>query len=146
MSKFKVFLTGDEGINWALDHDIMHLTRLSKEFVEVVPIERADIIHSVFWHALLKIPRRHLLNKQVITSIADKPQIMFARPEYLKIREFVDIWLCEYYESLNFVSNCGLPCMLFPDPIDVASLYPRTNRRESSAALKARLGIPRTGI
>ena len=142
MAKFKVFFTGGEGISWALDHDIQHLTRLSGEFVEVVPLEKADIIHTVFWHSLLDIPAKHLAGKRVIASIADKPQIVFSRPEYLKVRDHIDLWLCEYVESLQFVSSCGLPCMLFPDAINVAQFAPPPDRREAAAALKARLGIP----
>ena len=53
MAKFQVHFTGGEGINWALDHDIEHLTRLSADFVEIVPLEKAEIVHTVFWHALL---------------------------------------------------------------------------------------------
>lgn len=142
MAKFKVFFTGGEGISWALDHDLHHLTQLSKEFVEVVPLEKADIIHTVFWHSLLQIPPKQLAGKCVIASIADKPHIVFNRPEYLKVREFIDVWLCEYVESLQFVSNCGLPCMLFPDAIDVMQFAPPPDRKETSAALKARFGIP----
>jgi glycosyltransferase involved in cell wall biosynthesis len=142
MVKFKVHFTGGEGINWALDHDIEHLTRLSGDFVEIVPLERAEIVHTVFWHALLQLPRKQLQDKCVIASIADKPEIVFSRPEYLKVRELIDVWLCEYYESLRFVSNCGLPCMLFPDPLDLRQFVPPADRAASSAALKARLGIP----
>ena len=142
MARFKVHFTGGEGINWALDHDIEHLTRLSAEFVEIVPLEQAEIVHTVFWHALLRLPRKRLQGKCVIASLADKPQIVFSRPEYLKVRELIDVWLCEYHESLRFVSNCGLPCMLFPDPIDLRQFVPPADRAVSRAALKARLGIP----
>ena len=142
MAKYKVHFTGGEGINWALDHDIQHLTRLSADFMEVVPLEKAEIIHTVFWHALLKISRRQLQDKCVIASIADKPQIVFSRPEYLKVSGLIDLWLCEYYESLQWVSNCRLPCMLFPDPLDLRQFAPPTNRAASTAALKARLNIP----
>lgn len=141
-AKFKVFFTGGEGIQWALDHDIAHLTRLSEEFVEVVPLEKADIIHSVYWRGPLTIPQRHLAGKCVLTSIADKPETMFACPEYLRLRDVVNVWLCEYHESLNFVSTCGLPCMLFPDPVDLAQFAPPPDRAAGTAALKARLGIP----
>jgi len=142
MAKFRVHFTGGEGINWALDHDIEHLTRLSADFVEVVPVEKAEIVHTVFWHALLQLPRKQLQGKRVIASLADKPQIVFSRPEYLKVRELIDVWLCEYHESLRFVSNCGLPCMLFPDPIDLRQFVPPPDRAASRSALKARLGIP----
>ena len=142
MAKFQVHFTGGEGINWALDHDIQHLTRLSADFVDVVPLEKAEIVHTVFWHALLQLPRKQLQGKRVIASFADKPQIVFSRPEYLKVRELVDVWLCEYHESLRFVSNCGLPCMLFPDPLDLRQFVPPSDRAASRAALKARLGIP----
>src|SRR5262245_39415885 len=142
VARFKVHFTGGEGINWALDHDIEHLTRLSAEFVEIVPLEQAEIVHSVFWHALLRLPRKRLQGKCVMASLADKPEIVFSRPEYLTVREQIDVWLCEYYDSLRFVSNCGLPCMLFPDPIDLRQFVPPADRAVSRAALKARLGIP----
>jgi len=142
MKKFKVHFLGGEGINWALDHDIVHISRLSHDFVEVVPIEKAEIIHSVYWGALLTVPQKHLDRCMVIASIADKPQIVMSRPEYLKVRDRIDVWLCEYYESLNFVSNCGLRCMLFPDPIDLYQFAPPANRNESVSALKKKYGIP----
>lgn len=142
MSKFKVCFTGGEGIGWALDHDLQHLMKLSGDFVDVVPIEKADIVHTVFWNSLLQVPPKHLAGKCVIASIADKPQIVFARPDHLKVRDVVDLWLCEYVESLQFVSNCGLPCMLFPDAIDVEQFAPPADRRAASAGLKARFGIP----
>ena len=141
MKKYKVHFIGGEGINWALDHDIVHLSRLSKNFVEVVPIEKAEIIHSVFWGALLTVPEKHLKRCMVIASIADKPQIVLSRPEYLKVRDKIDVWLCEYYESLNFISNCGLNCKLFPDPIDVEQFKPPADRTESIRALKQKYGI-----
>ncbi len=140
-SKFKVHFLGGEGINWALDHDILHLTNLSEDFVEVTSIEKADIIHSVYWGALLTVPEKYLQSKIVIASIADKPQIVFSRPEYLKVRNKIDVWLCEYYESLHFVSNCGLPCMLFPDAIDVDQFSAPTDRQASVSSLKAKYGI-----
>jgi glycosyltransferase involved in cell wall biosynthesis len=142
MRKYKVHFTGGEGINWALDHDIQHLTRLSRDFVEVVPLEKAEIIHSVYWGALLTIPEKHLKRCTVITSIADKPQIIISRPEYLKVRERVDVWLCEYYESLNFISNGRLRCMLFPDPIDLGQFAPPVDRSATVKALKEKYGIP----
>ncbi len=142
MAKFKVHFTGGEGINWALDHDIAHLTRLSADFVEIVSLQEAEIVHSVFWHALLRFPRRQLQGKCVVASMADKPHIVLSRPEYLSVRELIDVWLCEYYDSLRFVSNCRLPGMLLPDPIDLRQFVPPADRAASSAALKARLGIP----
>jgi glycosyltransferase involved in cell wall biosynthesis len=142
MAKFKVHFTGGEGIDWALDHDLQHLRRLSEEFVEIVPLGRAEIVHTVFWHALLQVPREALRERCVIASLADKPQIVFSRPEYLAVRELVDVWLCEYHESLRFVSSCGLPCALFPDPIDLELFVPPADRAASRAALKIRLGIP----
>jgi glycosyltransferase involved in cell wall biosynthesis len=142
MAKFKVHFTGGEGINWAIDHNLRHLVRLSAEFVEVVPLDQAEIIHTLFWHSLLSLPRKHLQAKCVVASIADKPEIAFSRPEYLKLRELIDVWLCEYYESLWFVSSCGLPCQLFPEPIDLQHFVPPADRQASTAALKARLGIP----
>jgi glycosyltransferase involved in cell wall biosynthesis len=142
MKKYKVHFLGGEGINWALDHDIQHLTRLGSDFIEVVPIHQAEILHSVFWGAVLEVPEKHLRDKLVIASIADKPQIVMSRPEYLKVRDKIDLWLCEYHDSLHFVSNTGLRCALFPDPIDLSQFSPPQDRNAAKAALKKRLGIP----
>jgi glycosyltransferase involved in cell wall biosynthesis len=142
MARFQVHFTGGEGINWALDHKLANLRRLSRDFVETVSLERANIVHAVFWRALLQVPRKQLQDKCVVTSLADKPHIVFSQPEYLKIRELIDVWLCDYHESFRFVSNCGLPGVPFPNPIDLRQFVPPADRAASGTALKARLGIP----
>jgi glycosyltransferase involved in cell wall biosynthesis len=142
VARFKVHFTGGEGINWALDHKLANLSRWSASFVELVPLREAEIIHSVFWRALLQVPREQLRGKCVVTSLADKPEIVFAQPEHLLLRDLVDVWLCEYHESLRFVSACGLRCALLPHPIDLARFVPPADRAASQARLRARLSLP----
>ena len=144
MAKFKVHFTGGEGINWAIDHNLRHLVRACpQDFVDVVRAGTGgDRAHPVLALPRCSCPGSSSRRKCVVASIADKPQIVFSRPEYLTVRDLIDVWLCEYHESLRFVSNCGLPCMLFPEPIDLRQFVPPADRAASSAALKARLGIP----
>ncbi|MEM9296807.1 MAG: glycosyltransferase [Bacteroidota bacterium] len=140
--KFKIHFCGSEGINWALDHDLQHLRRLTKNFVQETSADQADIIHSVWWRGLLQFSEEKLRSKVVIGSIADNPRTLMQTPEFLKLNRHMTAWLCEYYESLYFVQNCGFASLLFPDPIEIRDFEPPKNRIGLCGDLKNQLDIP----
>lgn len=131
MPKLKVFYTGGEGVNWALDHDLVHLCRIMGCEVQVVDsVDQADLIHSVFWRGLINIPYEDLIGKRVVVSIADNPKITMGMPDFLRVREKVTFFMSEYMESQRYLTACGVPVLLFPDPIDLVQFSARENRAE----------------
>lgn len=139
---YKVFFTGGEGINWALDHDLIHLRRLTADFVQESSLEDCDIIHSVWWRGLLGIPADILRRKVVVASIADSPSTVLRTPEFAGLKDFVSAWLVEYSEAVDRFSRLRIPCLRFPDPIDLEQFHPAGDRRARRAAFVAKYGIP----
>lgn len=126
--QYKVYFTGGEGINWALDHDLIHLRRLTADFVEETSLAECDIIHSVWWRGLLGIPADILRRKTVVASIADSPSTVVRTPEFARVKDLASAWLVEYAEAQDVFSRLGLPCLRFPDPIDLQQFSPAKDR------------------
>lgn len=142
----KVFLTGGEGVNWALDHDLVHLRRILGDSIEEVDARSCNLIHSVWWRGLLQLPEEVLAHKVVVASIADSPATVLGTPEFGRLRDWVDLWLVEYAEAQDIFTRAGLPCLRFPDPIDSEQFAPTEDRAASREVLCARHGIPRDRI
>ena len=138
----KVFLTGGEGVNWALDHDLVHLRRILGDSIEEVDARSCDLIHSVWWRGLLQLPEEVLAHKVVVASIADSPATVLGTPEFGRLRDWVDLWLVEYAEAQEIFTRAGLPCLRFPDPIDADQFGPAEDRAACRAALCSREKIP----
>lgn len=141
-SKYKIHFCGGEGQNWALDHDLHYMKEITKPFAESVPLEEAEIVHSVWWRGILEIPREKLAGKKIIASIADKPEIVFGTEDYLFARETIDVWLTEYHDAQNFLTRVGEKSLLLPDVVDVDLFHPSADFEKENADLKSRLGIP----
>ena len=138
----KVFLTGGEGVNWALDHDLLHLRRILGGSIEEVDARSCELIHSVWWRGLLQLPEEVLAHKVVVASIADSPATVLGTPEFGRLRDWVDLWLVEYAEAQKIFTRAGLPCLRFPDPIHADQFAPAKDRTACRAALCAREKIP----
>ncbi|MEM6884017.1 MAG: glycosyltransferase [Verrucomicrobiota bacterium] len=141
-NKLKVAFCGGEGLNWALDHDLEHVRRITSDFVEEVPLAEAELVHSVWWRGIMHIPAEDLKNKVVIASIADDPKTMMSDPEYLVVRRHITAWLSEYSQSQEFVIKTGQNCFRFPDPIELNVFSSPGSREESRQWLHREFGVP----
>lgn len=141
LNKFKVHLCGGEGINWALDHDLIHVRRIAADFADFVPLEKAEIVHSVWWRGLSKTSKVDLANKAVIASIANDPHNLVSQPAFFEAAPKISLWLAEYHQALYEMSQFGYPCALFPDPIDLLLFKAEKVRENKILDLKMKIGI-----
>ncbi|MGF1678890.1 MAG: glycosyltransferase [Candidatus Methylacidiphilales bacterium] len=141
MRSTKVHFIGGEGIGWALDHDLAHVRASAVGVVEEASLEECDIIHSVWWRALLDIPTAVLEKKVVLASIADDPSIMLAEAKAGWLARYVDFWLCEYTESLHQMTRSGFRGYRFPSPIDTGLFTPCADRGAAKAAFCRKHGL-----
>jgi len=85
MVKPRVFLTGGDEINWALDEDL-RLTRFAlDDVVEFSSLDRADVVHSVWWEGLSRIPEESLGGKRVICHASGEPFRYLTHPRFVGI-------------------------------------------------------------
>ncbi|MEW6068856.1 MAG: glycosyltransferase [Nitrospirota bacterium] len=93
-------------------------------FVEVTEdMERAEIIHSINWHALMEIDRNILRNKVVVSHIPHDVRNMLMQPEYLRAAPFVDYWIVPSFRAKEYMEWLGLPNIYVPYGIDPGVFY-----------------------
>ena len=56
MNKPKVYLTGGDGIGWAVDEDLRLIRRAIEDIVDLVDLQSCEIVHSAWWYSLLELP------------------------------------------------------------------------------------------
>ncbi len=124
MNKPKIFLTGGEGIGWALDEDL-RLTRLALEnVVEFAPLEDCDIIHSVWWEGLLGLNTQQIRTKLVICHVAGEPFRYFSVPSHRHAMSFVSMWVPRTSQAEYQLRSVGIQCLKIPYLIDANTFCP----------------------
>ena len=66
MSRARVFLTGGDGMGWALDDDLDLTRRALGETVVETSLEDAGVVHSVWWEGLSGVDPASLAGKRVV--------------------------------------------------------------------------------
>src|SRR4051812_8751234 len=114
----KVFLTGGDGIGWALDEDLK-LTRGALEgSVEFTELADCGIVHSVWWEALLRLPRNELVGKHVICHVPGEPYRYFALPSHRHALSIVNHWVVRSTQAQTEFKRLGVEATLIPYCID----------------------------
>lgn len=136
----KVFLCGQDNIGWATDDDYLLTRRSLSSFARFVDgAEQADVIHTVNWRALLKIPVDLLTSRLVVAHVSHDVRAMLGQPEYLKVAPYVNRWIGPSQRAERMLSLLGLPASFVPYVVDSA-LFRRLSAQERTG-LRVRLGV-----
>lgn len=130
MNKIKVFLTGGDGINWALDYDIKNVEE-ELDFVRFTELKECDIVHSVWWNALSDIPISELKGKRIICQIVNDPYHRIIIPNFKKALNLVNIWIAPSNRASNRLGDFGISSIVIPYGYDSAIFYhlPKNSKR-----------------
>ncbi len=141
MNKIKVFLTGGDNVNWALDDDLQN-AKDSLNFVRFTELKECDIVHSVWWEALFNIPLCELNGKRIICQIANDPYHRMLLPNFRKILKLVNIWIAPSNQAFNRLTEFGILSTVVPAGYDSSNFYhlPKNNKRVKDILNK--WGIP----
>ncbi len=123
MNKRKVFLTGGDNVNWALDDDIQN-AKEALNFVRFTELKECDIIHSVWWKALFKMPMYDLNGKRIICQITNDPYQNMLSPDFRKMVKVVTCWISPSNQALNRLAEFGILSTVVPAGYDSANFYP----------------------
>lgn len=130
MSKKKVFLTGGDNVNWAMDDDIQN-AKEALNFVRFSELKECDIVHSVWWYALSNIPRYKLDGKRIICQIVNDPYHRIVLQNFRKILDLVNIWITPSTQAFNRLSEFGISSTVIPYGYDSTNFYhlPKEKKR-----------------
>jgi len=124
VNKVKVFLTGGDGIGWALDEDLRLASNAIKGVVDLVGLEDCQIIHTVWWEGLNLIPREKVAGKWIVCHVPGEPFRYFSVPAHRHIVPLVSTWISRSSQARNQLASVGIKSEMVPYVIDTNSFRP----------------------
>lgn len=140
----KTYLMGGEKTGWALDAD-QETTRQVMEalpdLIRLVPLEEADVVHSVWERPLLSMHPRLLEGKRVICHVCNEVIRTFDQSCMMHAQEVIGLWVPISHEAETTLKSLRLRSLYMPYTIlpEIFKPIPSPSRDE----LRDRFGIPR---
>lgn len=139
----KVYLHGQEKINWSLSRDYRHTQlflqdighELTRNFLA------ADVVHSVWWNALLKPRYFPLRCKRIIavtSNFIDLSKPQFNCSKFRKANKFVNLWVTPSRNQYIIFQKNNIPSVYQPFYVEEQLFHPIQKSRRELASL---LGI-----
>ncbi len=142
MTKPKVYLTGGDGIGWALDEDL-RLTRQALEgHVEFVDLQACEVVHSVWWEPLLSIAPAILSTKRIVCHMSGEPFRYLCLPRHRHVVDSVDNWIAQTRQAARQCAAIGLPHSFVPYTTDSETFHRLSPDHEALRGMRTRWNIP----
>jgi glycosyltransferase involved in cell wall biosynthesis len=131
-----VYVQGRDFKNWSIDDDNLNTYKFLKKICNAKVVRdtkksrifskierlfnllRADIIHSVYYNSLLKIPHWILKRKVIVAVVTNDPHDNLDKINSL--RDIVDYWISPSKKTLYFITSLGLKTFYLPFYTDEA--------------------------
>ncbi len=142
--KFKIYLTGADSYHWALSEDYKQTIKATKEIASTVSLRNSEIIHSVYWETLQKIPTSTLEKKTVICNLSgawERYESNFGN-SFLNIADKVNIWVARSHTAEKELKEKGKNVFLIPYTVNTKLFRPLP--KEKITYWREKLKIPKT--
>ncbi len=140
--KPNVFLTGGDGVGWALDDDLQLARRALQDIVKLTSLKACDIIHSVSWLALAQIPEQLLEGKRIICHAPGEPLRYYHLPHYSPVAQKIGLWVAQSTQAEQQLTHIGKQNFLIPYTVDTAVFYPIPPDNPKLLAFRTKWNIP----
>lgn len=139
----KIHLIGGEGAGWALDQDLINTRQalLRLEHVELVELENADVIHTIWDQALDYIENRQVEDKIVVCHICTNIFKMLENASHIVRSQKVNIWVAQTGEARKMAQNLKWPFFFVPYAFDAKIFKIRGKNNDRRNAERRQLGI-----
>lgn len=142
MTKPRVFLTGGDGIGWAVDEDLRLTRRALEGMVEFSDVETCDVVHSVWWEGLMLIPKPLLEGKRIICHVPGEPFRYLAVPQHSHAMELVGLWVTRTSQAARQLSSLGVSSVAVPYLVDCGIFRRLSLSDREMASLRKHWNLP----
>ncbi len=142
MSRPRVFLTGGDGLGWALDDDLRLTRRALEGTVSFSDLDSCDIVQSMWWERLAEIPEEALLGKRVVCHVPGEPFRYLSSPRHSATAEIVGQWVTQSRQAQQELASIGVASVLIPYAVDPQVFHPVPKDHDDLVALRDRWHIP----
>lgn len=137
-----VHLVAGDNVNWALNDDL-RLTRQSIESsVDLMELDSCDVIHALWWEALLRIPPEKLVGKKVICHLANQPFHTFTHPIFHRLLPLGVHWVTQSTQAHDEMDSVGIPNTYIPYSVDIELFHPVHPDDDALVEIRQRWNIP----
>ena len=144
-SPVKVHLCGSEDNGWALDTDLAltkeALLRLP-DLIEFVPLEDAEVVHSVWEEPLFLIDQSQLVGKRIVCHVCNNLLRLYENPGMIKAADTVGLWVAMAREAECDLKDLCLPHGFIPYTVDTSIFYPHVGSEPTQEEIRSRYNIP----
>lgn len=142
MTMPKIYLTGGDGVGWALDEDVRLTRKAIERRVELTALESCDVLHSVWWEPLLSMPPAALAAKRIVCHMSGEPFRYLSLPRHRHAAGAVDCWITQTTQAAEQCAAIGLPHAFIPYTTDVESFRRLAAGDEALLAFRREWKIP----
>jgi glycosyltransferase involved in cell wall biosynthesis len=141
--KPRVFLTGGDGMGWALDDDLVLTQRALEGLVEFTDLDGCEVVHAVWWEGLLSIPETGVRGKRVICHVPSEPYRYLTIPSHRHAVAMAGMWIVRSSQAAREMARIGIPHQHIPYTTDVQVFRPLPAGSLSVAEVREGWGIPK---
>ena len=129
----KIFTTGRDKVGWSTDYDMEYTKMFLADTGHIVTHNflRAEVVHSVWWGALLRY-RVYPLRWKKIIAVATN-WIDTDSSEFLKAKKFINLWIAPSRTMHNKLELAGVDAKYQPFYADEKTFYKVNKSREKIA-------------
>lgn len=138
----RVFLTGQENQNWALDEDLRLLQLALADSVAFTSLPACDVVHASWWQAIRQLSWQHLVGKRIVCNLQATPLRLLSLPEFRLAPQVVGAWIARTSEAQQQLASVGLSSTLIPYIIDTDTFKPLPPDEPQLVALRQTWHIP----
>jgi len=142
MIRPKVFLTGGDGIGWAVDEDLRLTKQAFEGFVDLADLAECEVVHGLWWWSLLPIPPENLIGKRVICHVPGEPFRYFAVPEHRRAPNLVGRWITRTRQAALELKGLGIESDVIPYLIDTETFRLLPKDDPSLLSFRDRWNLP----
>ena len=92
-NKIKVFLTGGDGLGWAIDEDIRLSAMALEGIVDLVSLEECQVVHMAWWGGLNLLPWDKLCGKWIVSHVPGEPFRYFSLMPHRHAVPLISTWI-----------------------------------------------------
>ncbi len=142
MDRAKVFLTGGDGIGWAVDEDLRLIAQALEPTADLVDLDESEVVFSVWWEGLMLLPREKLVGKRIMCAVPGEPFRYFGVPGHYRAMTMVGHWITHTTQAQKQMNGLGIRTTVIPYLVDVDTFRPLAQDDPEFIALKAQWKVP----
>ncbi len=142
MNKLKVYLTGGDGVGWAIDEDLKLARQCLEGIVDFTEQDECDVIHSAWWEGLNLLDRSIVDRKTVVCHVPAEPFRYVGVPAHRHVMELVDVWITRTRQAARQLTSIGVNNYSVPYLIDINTFRPLYHDDPDVISLKTKFNIP----